>query len=343
MTMPMPAATPSSSCSEGVLKADLGAQEANFKPVPSNLRWMKMVTVTDPFVVDSPNPSPPFSDGSQLPPSPISFVAIRVRGQSFLLNQIRKMVGGVLGVMLGWWPREYLDIALRGPYSQKMPLAPAFPLYLRSSVFLLDRVTEVPAALSPLTAMAADKFRKGIIYRRISSLYQYPERKWSTDRFRAPEFMPPLPPRLGGGDGRNDGQQGGGGMFRSESYIDVFLYELSRGSMGSWARLVELEEKQLRLKAKQAELWEEEDTMLGLSGTGTTVPAGDEDNDGDATEGLGAAPKERQERVRVMTSVQEVIERYASWSATRSGILKERSRKNAAFQSFANSLHADGE
>lgn len=63
------------------------------------------------------------------------YVAVSFRGQSFLYNQIRLMIGGALAVVTGLLPEEALDAALTTPYMIYSPLAPAEGLYLKRLTF----------------------------------------------------------------------------------------------------------------------------------------------------------------------------------------------------------------
>jgi tRNA pseudouridine38-40 synthase len=60
-------------------------------------------------------------------------LAFGATGSGFLLNQIRKMIGGVLAAAAGGvMHSRYLELALRGPWRMHVPLAPAWPLLLAS-------------------------------------------------------------------------------------------------------------------------------------------------------------------------------------------------------------------
>jgi len=51
-------------------------------------------------------------------------VILRFAGQSFILHQIRKMIGGALSVMYGRLSLDALKAALHGPYQVPISLAP---------------------------------------------------------------------------------------------------------------------------------------------------------------------------------------------------------------------------
>ena len=62
-------------------------------------------------------------------------IILEVVGQSFLLNQIRKMVGAALGVHRGALPPDQINTALQSPGYVAAPLAPELGLYLAESLF----------------------------------------------------------------------------------------------------------------------------------------------------------------------------------------------------------------
>lgn len=62
-------------------------------------------------------------------------IILEVVGQSFLLNQIRRMVGAALGVHRGVLPPEHIVTALQSPGHVATPLAPELGLYLAESIF----------------------------------------------------------------------------------------------------------------------------------------------------------------------------------------------------------------
>ena len=68
------------------------------------------------------------------------FVRVRVRGESFMLYQIRKMIATAVAVSLGYVPLEFLPASLSRPCRAAMPLAPALTLYLYDVEFMKFRV-----------------------------------------------------------------------------------------------------------------------------------------------------------------------------------------------------------
>jgi tRNA pseudouridine38-40 synthase len=68
------------------------------------------------------------------------FVRVSVRGESFMLYQIRKMIATAVAVSLGYVPLEFLPASLSRPCRAAMPLAPASTLYLYDVEFMKFRV-----------------------------------------------------------------------------------------------------------------------------------------------------------------------------------------------------------
>ena len=63
----------------------------------------------------------------------MSMVKLRVCGQSFLLHQIRLMVGTAIAVVRGILPSRIIETALASPYHILLPMAPAEGTHLRSN------------------------------------------------------------------------------------------------------------------------------------------------------------------------------------------------------------------
>lgn len=79
---------------------------------PSAKRYMKTLVCDKPFVKDD-----------------VEFTLIKIRGQSFMLHQIRKMVGLVIAIIKGCTSEETLDLAL-GMEKVNIPKAPGLGLLL---------------------------------------------------------------------------------------------------------------------------------------------------------------------------------------------------------------------
>jgi tRNA U38,U39,U40 pseudouridine synthase TruA len=65
----------------------------------------------------------------------VRFLRVRVRGCSFLYNQIRYMVGAAVAVARGTLPPWHLAAALRAPFAVPVPLAPPTGLLLVNAAF----------------------------------------------------------------------------------------------------------------------------------------------------------------------------------------------------------------
>ena len=63
------------------------------------------------------------------------WLEVRVVGRSFVLNQIRKMLGGALFALWGdaWLPRAAFTIAQKGVFKMTMPMVPAECLMLEET------------------------------------------------------------------------------------------------------------------------------------------------------------------------------------------------------------------
>ena len=75
---------------------------------------------------------PDGDDGSVSEP----FVRVTVRGDSFMLYQIRKMVATAVAVALGHYPLELIPASLARPARVATPIAPPMTLYLREAEFV---------------------------------------------------------------------------------------------------------------------------------------------------------------------------------------------------------------
>lgn len=108
-----------------------------------------------------------------LPPnSGVYYVTIEVYGQSFLLHQIRKMVGLALFIYLGHAPEETIPVGLCPNVKIPTPMAPALGLLLDSLTFdnynsRHEVVLEKPISVDAF-ADAKDKFKLERIYRKIA-------------------------------------------------------------------------------------------------------------------------------------------------------------------------------
>ncbi|CAI5459328.1 unnamed protein product [Closterium sp. Yama58-4] len=148
-----------------------------------------------------------------------------VVGQSFMLHQIRKMVGMVLAVMRGHAPEEMLTDAFRRDKRYNVPLAPELGLFLVECMF--PAYNNKWAASHPLVTLepfreAAERFKEDVVYPHIVST----ERKthvfatWLSnlnDR-NYPDFVLARAEAKGllGGGGDGEGEEGVGKAERGE-------------------------------------------------------------------------------------------------------------------------------
>ncbi|KAK8964678.1 putative tRNA pseudouridine synthase [Platanthera guangdongensis] len=103
----------------------------------------------------------------------IDFIKCEVVGQSFMLHQIRKMIGFAVAVMRKCAPESLMDIALRQDVNINVPTAPEVGLYLDECFFSSynkkwkDSHEEVSMAAY---ADEAEKFKLKYIYSHIASM-----------------------------------------------------------------------------------------------------------------------------------------------------------------------------
>lgn len=108
-----------------------------------------------------------------LPPnSGVYYVTVEIYGQSFLLHQIRKMVGLALFVYLGHAPEEVIPVALCPHVKLPTPMAPALGLLLDSLIFehynsRHGHVLELPISADAF-AQSKEDFKLNRIYNKIA-------------------------------------------------------------------------------------------------------------------------------------------------------------------------------
>ncbi|PXF40801.1 tRNA pseudouridine synthase A, mitochondrial [Gracilariopsis chorda] len=106
------------------------------------------------------------------PKSGVFYVSVEIYGQSFLLHQIRKMIGLSLYVYHGHAPEETLSVALCPNVKIHTPMAPALGLLLENLIFdnynkRFKDVLEQPIS-SDAFREAKMKFKAHEVYRRIA-------------------------------------------------------------------------------------------------------------------------------------------------------------------------------
>mmetsp|Transcript_20481 Transcript_20481/g.19807 ORF Transcript_20481/g.19807 Transcript_20481/m.19807 type:complete len:633 (-) Transcript_20481:154-2052(-) len=141
------------------------------------------------------------------------FIRIRVRGQSFLLHQIRLMIGAAVLVSRGVLPESALELALTGPYFINFPLAPAEGLILVNAGFernsngqniviypLPGKSIDENDSISLMTQEElnySEKFKEEEIYSKVKDDWYRDGGELSSkflehsERFRAPENLAP--------------------------------------------------------------------------------------------------------------------------------------------------------
>ena len=108
---------------------------------PSTMRFIVSVEVDDPIVLQLPTGAP----ASLRYPQGLEVVCIRFHGASFMLNQIRKMIGCVLSTMAGGIDDAWIRHCLSKSVAVGIPMAPANGLFLTKLDFRrynarLDRI-----------------------------------------------------------------------------------------------------------------------------------------------------------------------------------------------------------
>ncbi|KAL3682508.1 hypothetical protein R1sor_000530 [Riccia sorocarpa] len=102
----------------------------------------------------------------------IEFVRLHVVGQSFMLHQIRKMVGLAVAIMRGAAPVSVMDFALRKDTKFNVPMAPELGLFLEecyySSYNQKFKSSHEELSLNDWSD-AVSKFKKSVIYPHIAS------------------------------------------------------------------------------------------------------------------------------------------------------------------------------
>lgn len=159
----------------------------------SAVRYISEASVSKPFIVGSG------ADAQE-------YVRLNIVGQSFLLNQIRHMVGLAVDVVRGAAPPHVMEWAFSTGVA-KLPLAPAEGLYLDTVFFVgYDRrnARRMPTLtyLTPQAAARKQAFIDGVIFPQIARqvrderpFHKYIEELNASPlayRFRVPEYSKPV-------------------------------------------------------------------------------------------------------------------------------------------------------
>ncbi|EME27504.1 tRNA pseudouridine synthase A, mitochondrial [Galdieria sulphuraria] len=104
-----------------------------------------------------------------------SFLNVTVVGQSFLLHQIRKMIGLAIAVSKGWIPKEAFNVSLSKHHRLETPMAPSLGLFLDECLFerynerILKNHSDSPAVEElARIRQRAELFKRQIIYEYIA-------------------------------------------------------------------------------------------------------------------------------------------------------------------------------
>ena len=149
------------------------------------------------------------------------FVRVTVRGDSFMLYQIRKMVATAVAVALGHYPPELIPASLARPARVVTPIAPPSTLYLRDAEFVpfaKNKRAAAPAAGeerarengateeessfgarkngAPANPISHDSVELATVARRPDRLMPSSETRETIERFRERTLDPALGPAL---------------------------------------------------------------------------------------------------------------------------------------------------
>jgi galactokinase/tRNA pseudouridine(38-40) synthase len=105
--------------------------------------------------------------------STVYFTSVRLYGQSFVLNQIRRMVGLALAVYIGLAPMETIELALRPHKRIYTPTAPALGLFLDELEYNAynngnGKSLALPVALDGVARARKEAFKLEVIYPHIA-------------------------------------------------------------------------------------------------------------------------------------------------------------------------------
>ncbi|RPB02019.1 pseudouridine synthase [Choiromyces venosus 120613-1] len=146
---------------------------------PSSKRFIKSFEVLDPIIINN-----------------TEWLSLRIHGQSFMMHQIRKMVGMLMMVVRTGCPLERIREAC-GPRVVSIPKAPSLGLLLESPVFdAYNRKAERDFQKEPIDfskyAKEMDAFRDEMIYTKLfeeeEKAHVYTQFVHFIDSFRSPLF-----------------------------------------------------------------------------------------------------------------------------------------------------------
>ncbi|EKX51196.1 hypothetical protein GUITHDRAFT_134700 [Guillardia theta CCMP2712] len=111
-----------------------------------------------------------FDDGN----ASASFVKIEICANSFMLHQIRKMIGTCLAVLHGSIPELYLDMpkALQGDYRLPCPLAPGSGLILTNMSLWDERKERFKAEVPEDVAEKSLEYKQRVVYPHVAAMFR---------------------------------------------------------------------------------------------------------------------------------------------------------------------------
>eukprot|EP00276_Gloeochaete_wittrockiana_P006347 CAMPEP_0184661672 /NCGR_PEP_ID=MMETSP0308-20130426/39538_1 /TAXON_ID=38269 /ORGANISM="Gloeochaete witrockiana, Strain SAG 46.84" /LENGTH=622 /DNA_ID=CAMNT_0027103139 /DNA_START=181 /DNA_END=2049 /DNA_ORIENTATION=+ len=101
------------------------------------------------------------------------FVRFTVGGQSFVLHQIRMMVGMVVAVQQGWIQEDLIEVSLNSPIKIRVPIVPGSSLILDSVSASFNEKAGQGAEVVLMSAKAEQEarlFKENVIYPHVASL-----------------------------------------------------------------------------------------------------------------------------------------------------------------------------
>lgn len=99
------------------------------------------------------------------------WVSFSIKGNSFLLHQIRMMIGMILGIVKGHIPPFTLYIALTGRFSFRVPLVPGDFLVLKDNNFLDGKFREYSLFNPEVVKQPIEDFKNKVLIPHLAALH----------------------------------------------------------------------------------------------------------------------------------------------------------------------------